>query len=364
MENQESETVNIKNSKNSEFSKTHTYMNKGSKGKNDTKFRAPGASVKLPFLANSTLTSGFKTSFYQNTQSPRPILAQNVFNTNTFYDPNNLKQELSQNKSEMNSKKTELQELKIKYNKLYEDNKNNKALLAKILGIDLEKEFTRDELIDKLEHCRPTEEEKKQLREAHEIIKLKLEIEAKKKKIGEQGAELEILTKNAKSKVISELESEYAIKCEQHKNLLKAIKKMEELIKSKENDITDLEKEYNYQKDYFTKLNEESKKSEEQFEKSENEKNKLRNEILEMTNKQKKLKDSLLKNKKEIDNNEILAQKRKQIEDIKKYKENRDKIIKEIEEKKEKNKNLETQKKEKEKEYEELSKKMKNYLKN
>ena len=41
----------------------------------------------------------------------------------------------------------------------------------------------------------------------------------------------EILTKNAKSKIISELENEYIMKCEQHKNLLKAIKKMEELIK-------------------------------------------------------------------------------------------------------------------------------------
>jgi chromosome segregation ATPase len=153
------------------------------------------------------------------------------------------------------------------------------------------------------------------------LIKLKLEIESKKKRISEQGAELEILTKNAKSKIISELENEYIVKCEQHKNLLKAIKKMEELIKSKEKDITDLENEYNYQKDYYSKLNTESKKSEEQFEKSEKEKNKLKNEILEMTNKQKKIKDTLNKNKKEIDNNEMLLQKRRQIEDINKYKE-------------------------------------------
>ena len=108
----------------------------------------------------------------------------------------------------MNAKRIELQELKIKFNKLYEDNKNNKNLLAKILGIDLEKEFTRDELIDKLEHCKPSEEEKKKLREAHEIIKLKLEIESKKKKIAEHGTELEMSIKNAKSKVISKLSLE------------------------------------------------------------------------------------------------------------------------------------------------------------
>ena len=36
--------------------------------------------------------------------------------------------------------------------------------LSEILGIDLEKEFTRDELIDKLEHCKPSEEEKKKVK--------------------------------------------------------------------------------------------------------------------------------------------------------------------------------------------------------
>ena len=221
MENQENETE-IK--KDSEFSKTQTYLSKPSKSKNESKFRTTGGGIKLPKLSNNTL-SGFKGTFYQS-QNSGPILTQTFYNSNQFLDPNNLKQELSQNKSEMNSKKIELQELKIKINKLYEDNKNNKNLLARILGIDLEKEFTREELIDKLEHCKPSEEEKKQLKEAHEIIKLKLEIEAKKKQIGEQGAELEILTKNAKSKVINELETDYVIKCEQEKNLLKAIKKM------------------------------------------------------------------------------------------------------------------------------------------
>ena len=306
MENEEKETATQKNSKTSEFSKTQTYLNKQNKGKNDTKFRTTGASIKLPKLSNNTLSTGFKGTFYQCHPTSGPVLSPNLFNSNPFYDPNNLKQELSQNKSEMNAKKIELQELKIKFNKLYEDNKNNKNLLAKILGIDLEKEFTRDELIDKLEHCKPSEEEKKQLREAHEIIKLKLEIEKKKKMIGEQGMELEILTKNAKSKIINELESDYVIKCEQYKNLLKAIKKMEELIKIKEKDITELENEYNYQKDYYSKLSTESKKSEENFEKSEKEKIKLKNEIIEMTNKQKKIRDSLNKNKKDLDNNELL----------------------------------------------------------
>ena len=88
---------------------------------------------------------------------------------------NNLKQELSEYKSEINSKKNELQELKIKFNKLYEDNKINKMLLAKVLNIDLEKEFTKEELINKLEFCELNETEKKILKE-HTGIKYLINI--------------------------------------------------------------------------------------------------------------------------------------------------------------------------------------------
>ena len=64
-----------------------------------------------------------------------------------------------------------------------------------------------------------------------------------------------MLIKNVKYKVISELENDYLIKCEEHKGLIKAIKKMEELIKIKEKDVAEIENEYNYQKDYFSRLN-------------------------------------------------------------------------------------------------------------
>ena len=152
MENEEKETATQKNIKNPDFSKTQTYLNKQNKGKTEAKFRTNGASVKLPKLTSNGLTTGFKGTFYQSSQTTGPIFTPHLFNSNQYFDPNELKQELSQNKSDMNAKKIELQELKIKFNKLYEDNKNNKNLLAKILGINLEKEFTREELLHKLEH--------------------------------------------------------------------------------------------------------------------------------------------------------------------------------------------------------------------
>ena len=115
MENQKSETGDQKPM---EYSKTQTFLNKG---KNNTKLKAFGGTIKLPKLASNNTLLGFKGTFYQSNQTYNPC---NLYNSNnTYYDPNNLKQELSQNKNEINSKKLELQELKIRFNKYCNANK-------------------------------------------------------------------------------------------------------------------------------------------------------------------------------------------------------------------------------------------------
>ena len=86
-------------------------------------------------------------------------------------------------------------------------------------------------MLKKLEYCTLNDYEKKILKEAHEIIQLKLDLEEKKKKINLQQEEEEILTKNAKAKIINELESEFLIKCEQVKKLEKKLQKMEKIEK-------------------------------------------------------------------------------------------------------------------------------------
>ena len=203
METKEYETAN----KAQQFSKTLNYLNKTLGGKNDSKTKKAG--IKLPKLNSNT--------FYNSSQASNQILNMANNAMNPFYEKVNLKQELSQYKTEIHMKKTELQELKIKFNKLSEDNKINKMLLAKVLNIDLEKEFTKEELINKLEYCELNENEKKILRETHEIMTLKLDLEEKKLKINMQEEEKEILTKNTKSKILTELENEFIIKCEQNK---------------------------------------------------------------------------------------------------------------------------------------------------
>ena len=128
-------------------------------------------------------------------------------------DVESLKQELSMHRSAINRKKSELNELRILINKLSEDNKNNKLLIAKILNIEMDKSFTKRELINTILNCKPTEEQKKELMEAYELINLKLKINDKKKILSENNYEISHLTKNATTKVLKELDNEYQLKC-------------------------------------------------------------------------------------------------------------------------------------------------------
>ena len=58
-------------------------------------------------------------------------------------------------------KYNELNELRIIISKLTEDNECNKLLIVKILGIDIEKTFTKKGLIEAIVNCNPTEKQKK-----------------------------------------------------------------------------------------------------------------------------------------------------------------------------------------------------------
>ena len=145
------ENDNEENKLEDEKNHTNYKSNSFSKKCNKTETRINTNIQRLPPLSPSN-SRCLKISYNPTTT--------NIFNSKNL-DAENLKQELSYNSNEINAKKSELQELKIKFNKLFEDNKNNKSSLAKILGIELDKHFTKEELIDKIEHSKPTEDEKK-----------------------------------------------------------------------------------------------------------------------------------------------------------------------------------------------------------
>ena len=193
-------------------------------------------------------------------------------------DVESLKQELSMHRSAINRKKSELNELRILINKLSEDNKNNKLLIAKILNIEMDKSFTKRELINTILNCKPTDAQKKELMEAYEVINLKLKINDKKKILNENNSEITHLTKNATTKVLKELDNEYQLKCGHQKKIMKVIKKMEDEIKKNEKIILDLEEEFNIQKDKNKKLKEQERIEKERIEKERIEKERIESE--------------------------------------------------------------------------------------
>ena len=59
--------------------------------------------------------------------------------------------------------KTELNELKIKYNKLSKDNENNNIFLSKILNIRNNKKYTTKELLEKMKNYKLYDKDNKKI---------------------------------------------------------------------------------------------------------------------------------------------------------------------------------------------------------
>ena len=174
------------------------------------------------------------------------------------YDSENLKNDLMSFRSEVEKRKNELLRLKIKYSKLMLDNINNKTLLAQILSIPKNKLITKGALLFKIRSCKLNNEERQSLKNAHEILKLKLELNSKKKLLTEKTTYLNSLIENSKLKVINNLQDEYFIKCEQQRKLLNKLNKLEKRYNNNERKVNEIkdnikkadkECEYRYEKE-------------------------------------------------------------------------------------------------------------------
>ena len=354
MENENSKSKNSKSIKKPINSKKFESL------KVDSRTKALSKDKFLPPILSLTSTHFHHPIYYQTTATMLRQLNPNVAFKNQKMEENidSLKQELSLNRKLINKKKYELNELRISISKLTEDNKNNKLLIAKVLNIELDKSFTKKELINTILNCKPTEEQKKELMEAYEFIKLKLKINDKKKILNENNNEINNLTKNATTKVLKELDNEYQSKCTYQKKILKTIKNMENNIKKNEKILSELEEEYNIQKEKNKKLMENFIQSENNMKEKEDEKNLLLKEITELKEKMRKIMEKITreKNKNKEDNDDrVINSLKKKVEDIKKYKENKEEIKKKLEDKKNLYKKLEEKKLEQEKNIEELN---------
>lgn len=157
------------------------------------------------------------------------------------YDSEYLKSDLIAFRSEVQKRKNELLLLKIKYGKLLVDNINNKTLIANILCIPMNKLINRQILLSEINNCELSKEVRQTLKYAYKILVLKMELNSKKELLSKKIMYLNMLNENSKINVLSNLQSEYFIKCEQQRSLLKVLTKLEEKYNLKENEILELE---------------------------------------------------------------------------------------------------------------------------
>lgn len=157
------------------------------------------------------------------------------------YDSEYLKSDLIAFRSEVQKRKNELLLLKIKYGKLLVDNINNKTLIAKILCIPMNKLINRQILLSEINNCELSKEVRQTLKYAYKILVLKMELNSKKELLSKKIMYLNMLNENSKINVLSHLQSEYFIKCEQQRSLLKVLTKLEEKYNLQENEILELE---------------------------------------------------------------------------------------------------------------------------
>ena len=79
----------------------------------------------------------------------------------------------------------------------------------------------------KIKNCKLNSEDREILQRAYEILKLKLDIERKRELVTQKNIYINNLEINSKRKIVSSLENDYFIKCQQQRNFLNVLEKLE-----------------------------------------------------------------------------------------------------------------------------------------
>lgn len=270
-------------------------------------------------------------------KSPKYEIRSKVF------DSNNLVKRLSTNKMSINKTNNELIELKSKYYKLLEENKNIKNIIAKVLKVHPNAELTNEEMHDRIKYCKLSKEERIELQNAIKIIDLKISINDKNTKMNEYNQEIDYFTKSTKSKIINELEKEYFFKNEKKRQLEQLIKDLKNVVDNNLKKLEELKNKYNDEKEINTKIKNENFDLEKKLLKSEEDIDELNSNILEIRKRQEKIQSKIKYHKFKNEKVEELMNKVNELEEIEKYMEIREEVLKEIQERKNHNKTLEKQ---------------------
>ena len=340
MDNQENEVSMISQKKTSMNKTQNTFLSTGSshKFKINTLYRmtSPNNTKYLPPIKKAA-------KLYQKSFTKKANNSNIKYDLQSNIDSNNLKQRLSDSKVDINMKNGELTELKIKNFKLAEENKSIKNLIINILGVNDDKAYLKNEIIEKIENCTPSDEDKKKLKNVYDFIKLKIEIGLKKEKIADINKQIEYYNKNAKTKILSDLENEYKLKSTHQTHIQMIVEKLKKEVENNKSKLYELKNIFNNKKNIISKIKAEANSVEKELFKIEDKRDKLDSEVIELRERQRKLQERIKIGKYKNERDENLIDKKNYLESIDEYIQKRDSLLEEIDSRKKNIKNLETE---------------------
>lgn len=268
-----------------------------------------------------------------------------------------LQKTLSFNVRKMIKNKTELKELRLQYNKLFEDNQNNSKLLARMMGVKNNKQYKKEEIIAKLKNCTFDKKSKRQIIESINLINLKLELNEKKSILKSKAEEFFFLKENSKAKYVTDLKRDLSNKQDIKIELQLNVEKIKEVLEQEKKTLKETEDEC---KKLDAKYKEVKKEEKDILKKIDDKMQKIF-ELQNLTRKldkniqnQEKIYKINLKNKSDIILN--IEQKEKKINEINEYKSKREQIQSDIDKNREKIKEYKDKSVKLEEEYNKLNK--------
>ena len=249
-------------------------------------------------------------------------------------NPKVLRRELSLNRISLQRKKDELTSLKIKYNKLDEQNMNNKNILSKILSISPD-DITKRKLKIKTDKVKLNKKDRSLIENAHQIISLRLQIFNKKREMEKKNDIIEDLQNNSRIKIVNEYQNECLLICKQQDKLINLLKKLEKKYDKYDKKVNELKEIVKNESKKKIKLLKDENNIVKQCRDTEDKKDSLINQVVQLEEKLRKLdkkNNDLDKNVKE----EIIRinNKEEQLYLLKNYINRRKEILEYIEDKK------------------------------
>ena len=366
-------SANSSNPLNNNISQNYYLKNKALTTKNNTKYILNNPILKKFNFQKQKTDYILKSNSNKIKNNQLPLL---TFNSISFYDSipsdnqnnldiDSLKKKLISNKSNINKKRTELQDLKIQYNKLIDENKNHKNLIYEILhlenepnssSIEIEENnfnigplgrITEEQLISKINSCKIDEDQEKRLKDSYELINLRMELNNKKKLLLNKNNEYDKLKNKLKFKNMNEITTKLEDLIIEEEKIKKENAKMDEILQKNTSEILpNLEKEFEDEKNIYDEICKIESKNKKEFNDKLNKINELKTEIQNIENKTKFTKNkNLAMNGLEYKGSKTIGIKLKariekmkfELEQINKYKnQKREDIIKIVEERKSK----------------------------